>query len=128
MKATNSFSRKSHVIYFRGRQLQNIETIWLLLEIYFSETTCPISTNMKHSKIIRNGILYKYWLHERIVWKIVTPRKPMSTEAKPRWTLVSKGDDFPYYPWWCNHHPGWFSGWYWFLSNVFQPIRMIYFS
>ena len=22
--------------------------------------------------------LYKYWLHERVIWEIVTPRKPMS--------------------------------------------------
>ena len=25
---------------------------------------------------------YKYWLQERVTWGIVTPRKPMSTEAK----------------------------------------------
>ena len=30
--------------------------------------------------------LYKYWLHERETLDIVTPRKPLSTEADPlRW-------------------------------------------
>ena len=27
-------------------------------------------------------------IHERVTWEIVTPRKPMSTEAKSRWTLI----------------------------------------
>ena len=36
-------------------------------------------------------ILYKYWLHERGPWEIVNPRKPMSTGAKPRLTLVFEG-------------------------------------
>ena len=51
------------------------------------------------------AILYKYWLHERVTWEIVTLIKPMSTEAKPRLTLVfegwhwfSRGDNFPRYP------------------------------
>ena len=30
-------------------------------------------------------VLYKYWLHERVTWEIVTPRKPMSI-------LPSRGD------------------------------------
>ena len=43
-----------------------------------------------HTVILKhNGgwklILYKYWLHERVTWEIVTPRKPRSTEAKPKW-------------------------------------------
>ena len=33
-------------------------------------------------------ILYKYWLHERVTGEIVTPRKPMATEVKPRLTLT----------------------------------------
>ena len=33
-------------------------------------------------------ILYKYWLHEKVTWEIVIPRKPVSTKAKPRLTLV----------------------------------------
>ena len=34
-------------------------------------------------------ISYEYWLHERVVWEIVTPRNPMSTEG---WQY------FPCYP------------------------------
>ena len=30
---------------------------------------------------IHSMSLHKYWLHERVTWEIVTPRKPMSTEA-----------------------------------------------
>ena len=41
---------------------------------------------------------YKYWLHERVTWEIVTPRKPMSTEAKLRLTLVLRGDNLLCYP------------------------------
>ena len=37
------------------------------------------------------SILYKYCLHERVILEIVTPRKPVSTEAKPRLTLVFEG-------------------------------------
>ena len=33
------------------------------------------------------AILYKYWLRERVTWEIVTPTKPMSTEAKPSLTF-----------------------------------------
>ena len=29
-----------------------------------------------------------YWLHERVTWEIVTPRKPISTSASSRWALV----------------------------------------
>ena len=45
-------------------------------------------------------LLYKSWLHERVTWEIVTPRKPMSTEAKLRLTFIcfSRGDNFPCYP------------------------------
>ena len=42
--------------------------------------------------------LYKYWLHERVTWEIVTQRKPMSTEAKLRLTLVLRGDNLLCYP------------------------------
>ena len=42
-----------------------------------------------------NIILYKYWLHERVTWEIVIPRKPMSTEANTSSTL----------PWFQNN-PG----------------------
>ena len=48
--------------------------------------------------MIKRVILYKYWLHERVTWEIVTPRKPMSTEAKPRLTLVFEGWQFPMLP------------------------------
>ena len=37
-------------------------------------------------------------MHERVTWVIVTPRKPKSIVAKPRLTLVSRGDNFPCYP------------------------------
>ena len=43
-------------------------------------------------------ILFKYWLQERVPWEIVTPRKTMSTEAKPRFTLVFEGGQFPKLP------------------------------
>ena len=36
-------------------------------------------------------ILYKYWLHERVTWEIVILKKPMSTKAKPKLTLVFEG-------------------------------------
>ena len=36
-------------------------------------------------------------MYERVSWKIVAPRKPMSTEAKPRLTLVFEGDNSPCY-------------------------------
>ena len=39
----------------------------------------------------KRSIVYKYLLHERVTWEIVTPRIPMSTEAKPRLTLVFEG-------------------------------------
>ena len=29
-----------------------------------------------------------YWLHERVTWEFVTLRKPMLTEAKPKFTLI----------------------------------------
>ena len=42
--------------------------------------------------------IYKYWLHERVTWEIVIPRKPMLTEAKPRLTLVFEERQFPKSP------------------------------
>ena len=43
-------------------------------------------------------LLYKYWLHESVTWDIVTLKKTMVTEAKPRLTLVFKGWQFPMLP------------------------------
>ena len=40
-------------------------------------------------------ILYKYWLHEKVTWKIVIPIKPMSTSASLRLTLVLSGWQVP---------------------------------
>ena len=43
-------------------------------------------------------LLYRYWLHERVTRDIVTPRKPLWNEAKPRLTLVFEGGQFPMLP------------------------------
>ena len=43
-------------------------------------------------------IIYKYWLHERVTWDIVTTRKPTLTKAKLRLTWVFKGWQFPMLP------------------------------
>ena len=43
-------------------------------------------------------ILYKYWLHERVSWDIVNPRKPISTKARRGLTLVFEGWQFPMLP------------------------------
>ena len=39
-----------------------------------------------------NVILYKYWLHEGVTWEIITSRKPLSTLASPRSSLIFSGD------------------------------------
>ena len=49
-------------------------------------------------KTVRAVILYKYGLHKRVSWEIVTPRKPILTKAKPRLTLVFEGRQFPMLP------------------------------
>ena len=36
-------------------------------------------------------LIYGYKEHERVTWDFVPPIKPMSTEAKPRMTLVFEG-------------------------------------
>ena len=49
-------------------------------------------------RIHERVILYIYWLHERVTWEIVTPRKPLLTEAKPKMTLIFEGWQFPMLP------------------------------
>ena len=48
-----------------------------------------------HVHMYMRYVLYKYWLLERETWEIVTSKKPMSTKAKLRLTLVFLGWQFP---------------------------------
>ena len=54
-----------------------------------------MSLSQSESTILHESIiLYKYWLHERVTWEIINPRKPMITVA----IWFSRGDNFPCYP------------------------------
>ena len=63
-----------------------------LINAYLTQTKSVQNSNFQID-YLKNFALYKYWLHARVTWKIVTPGKRMSTEAKPRLqlTLVFEG-------------------------------------
>ena len=96
----------SETIFFQCFSLQNVSNIDIFMifvmtdsSLEFYKTTLYFMTiwSRMWNKVIWYDIhvlLYKYWLHERLTWEIVIPRKPMSTEAKPRLTLVFEGWQF----------------------------------
>ena len=45
-----------------------------------------------------NNALYKYWLHEKVTWENVTPRKPCWPSQSRGWYCFSRGDNFLCYP------------------------------
>ena len=77
--------------------------ILLCLKKKPNNKSCQIMKRLDTSPCIRYifafCISYKCWLHERVTREIVTPRKPMSTKAKPnKYWLHERGDNFPCYP------------------------------
>ena len=76
-------------------------------------------TVMKPHKGCIRLILFKYWLHERVTWEIVTPRIPMLTEGEPRLTLVFEGWQFPLFSSRAVNN-------YYIILNVNQIYRLHY--